>query len=304
LKLFGQGKARGGGSRVAGIFQLLRWEVLLLAIAPVILIASPLASAQKQGVSEYQVKAAYLYNFTKAAEWPEQRLPPGAPVLIGIVGGDDEFVETVTKTVSGKTAGTHAIAVRRADTDAEISSCHLIFFRSSAGRKRTESAIAAAGANSRILWVGEDGAFLREGGMINLFLTHGTVRFEVDRASMERVGIRLGAALLALANPGSDSSNSASDESVADAPAPPAAGAARRLKVSTPPEYPDIARKMGIKGAVQVEASVGRDGTVKNVKVIGGHPMLADALAKAVLHWQYEPAAKESQIVVRYVFER
>ena len=289
MKLFGQRKSR--------------WGTLLLAVALAMLVG-PRASAQKEGVSEYQVKAAYLYNFAKAAEWPEQTLPPGARLLIGIVGGDDEFIDTVTKTVSGKTPGTHAITVRRADTDAEISACHLVFFRSSAGHKRTESAIAAAGANSRILWVGEDSGFLREGGMINLFLTHGTVRFEVNRESMERVGIRLGAALLALANPGSGSSNSTTDESVANAPAPPASGEARRLKVSIPPEYPDIARKMGIKGAVQVEASVGRDGTVKDVKVIGGHPILADALVKAVLHWQYEPAAKESQIIVRYVFDR
>ena len=74
------------------------------------------------------MKAAYLYNFAKAAEWPEQSLPQGAPLLIGIVGGDDEFIDTVTKTVSGKTAGTHAIAAKRAETDADISLCHLFFF--------------------------------------------------------------------------------------------------------------------------------------------------------------------------------
>jgi len=39
------------------------------------------------------------------------------------------------------------------------------------------------------------------------------------------------------------------------------------------------------------------------VKVIGGHPLLADALVKAVKQWQYEPAATDSQVVVRFVFE-
>ena len=59
---------------------------------------------------------------------------------------------------------------------------------------------------------------------------------------------------------------------------------------------------MNIKGAVQVEASVRRDGSVKEVKVIGGHPLLADALVKAVRRWQYAPAAKDSVVIVRFVF--
>ena len=261
-----------------------------------ILMLCCLRAGQTQSASEYEVKAAYLYNFAKSAEWPEPKLSGSATLVIGVVAGDDEFIDTLKKLVTGRTAGAHPIIVRRAASVEDMDVCHLVFFRSSAGHKRTESAISAL-RSPGILLVGEDSEFLRQGGMINLSLNNGRVRFEVDQASLGRAGIRLSPALLALAIPGHGSSAAApASESVAAATEP------RRLKVSVPPEYPIIAQKMNIKGVVQVEASVRRDGTVKEVKVLGGHPLLADALVKAVMGWKYEPAAKDSQVVVRFDF--
>jgi TonB family protein len=244
--------------------------------------------AHAQNASEYQVKAAYLYNFVKLAEWRGQSLPNGSPLVIGVVGGDDEFIDTLRKTVAGKTVGTHPITVRRADSVADMDICQVVFFRSSAGHKRTDVAVSGL-ATASILLVGEDDGFLRRGGMINMVLKNGMIRFEVERASLDRADIRLSPELLTLANSGNSSFNGPTGES-------------RRLKVSSPPEYPELAQKMNIKGTVQVEASVRRDGTVKEVKVIGGHPLLANALAKAVMGWQYVPAAKDSVVVVRFVF--
>jgi TonB family protein len=302
LRFFGHGSIRSGSDSGSGAIRHHgRWEnSLLVALATLSGFVAPV-SAQTDGASEYQIKAAYLYNFAKSAEWPEKNLPGGAPLLIGIVGGDEEFVDTMKKTVSGKTAGTHPVTVKRAESDQEIGLCHLVFFRASTGHKRTESAIVVL-PNSSILSVGEDSFFLRQGGMINLVLKHGMVRFEVNRASLDRAGIRLGAALLALANSEDGAPNASVAES--DTSAPGAGGESRRLKVGSPPEYPEIAKRMSIKGVAQVEASVRRDGTVKDVKIIGGHPVLADALAKTVMGWQYEPAAKESQVVVRFVFDQ
>jgi TonB family protein len=60
---------------------------------------------------------------------------------------------------------------------------------------------------------------------------------------------------------------------------------------------------MNLTGAVQLEIVVRRDGTVKEARVIGGHPLLVAAVVKAVMGWRYEPAAKESQVAVRFVFD-
>ncbi len=243
--------------------------------------------AQAQNSSEYQVKAAYLYNFAKSAEWPEQSMTSGtSPLVIGVVAGDDEFMDSLSKTVAGRSIGTHPIAVKRVTADSELKLCQMVFVRSSTGHKRTQSLISAL-ASASVLLVGEDESFLRQGGMINLVLVNGTIRFEIDRGALERADIRVPAELLANAEHSQ--------------PGVPTADA-RHLRMSAPPEYPEVAQRMNIKGTVQLELTVGRDGTVKDVRVIGGHPILAEAFVKAVRGWQYEPAAKESRVLVRFVF--
>ena len=171
------------------------WRIgITLAVA----VLCGLNAGQAQSANEYQVKAAYVYNFAKSAVWPNRSLPDGSSaLLIGVVGGDDEFVDILKKMITGKSIGTHPILAERVSTEDELKSCRLIFLRSSAGRKHTQAAISAV-ASASVLLVGEDEGFLGEGGMINLFLKNGTVRFEVDRSSLDRANIHLSPELLAL----------------------------------------------------------------------------------------------------------
>jgi len=76
----------------------------------------------------------------------------------------------------------------------------------------------------------------------------------------------------------------------------------RRAKTRVQPAYPDLARKMKITGTVKVEVTVNPNGTVKDAKVVGGHPVLAGAALEAVKKWRFEPAAMESSGVVEFKF--
>jgi TonB family protein len=76
----------------------------------------------------------------------------------------------------------------------------------------------------------------------------------------------------------------------------------RKLKLSVPPEYPELARKMNIQGVARVLLTVTADGRVVGVKELGGNPVLVAALAQAVKKWKYEPADRESEIEVRFEF--
>ena len=76
----------------------------------------------------------------------------------------------------------------------------------------------------------------------------------------------------------------------------------RKLKVSVPPEYPELARKMNIQGVARVLLTVASDGRVVGVKELGGNPVLVAALAQAVRKWKYEAADHESEIEVRFEF--
>jgi TonB family protein len=78
----------------------------------------------------------------------------------------------------------------------------------------------------------------------------------------------------------------------------------RKLKLSVPPEYPELARKMNIQGVARVLLSVTTDGRVVGVKELGGNPVLVAALAQAVKKWKYEAADHESEIEVRFEFSQ
>jgi len=77
----------------------------------------------------------------------------------------------------------------------------------------------------------------------------------------------------------------------------------RRAKVKVAPVYPDLARKMNITGTVKIQVVVAPNGTVKDAKVVGGHPVLAGAALDAVKKWRFEPASVESSGVVELKFE-
>lgn len=57
----------------------------------------------------------------------------------------------------------------------------------------------------------------------------------------------------------------------------------------TPPQYPEDARAAGITGAVRLSAIIGRDGTIQNLQLISGHPLLVEAAIKAAQTWLYKP---------------
>lgn len=77
----------------------------------------------------------------------------------------------------------------------------------------------------------------------------------------------------------------------------------RKAKTKVQPFYPELARKMNITGTVKVEVVVAPSGVVKEARVIGGHPVLANAALDAVRKWRFEPAAMESTGIVDFKFD-
>jgi protein TonB len=73
------------------------------------------------------------------------------------------------------------------------------------------------------------------------------------------------------------------------------------------PEYPSLARSARIQGPVVLEAVISRRGTIENLRVLSGHPMLVRAAVEAVIQWRYrsyvlnnEPVEVETQITVNF----
>ncbi len=77
----------------------------------------------------------------------------------------------------------------------------------------------------------------------------------------------------------------------------------RKVKFSVQPEYPELARRNNIKGITRLEVEVSADGSVKNIKVLGGNPVLVQASVDAVKKWKYEAASGESTALVKFEFK-
>jgi TonB family protein len=76
----------------------------------------------------------------------------------------------------------------------------------------------------------------------------------------------------------------------------------RKAVVNPDPDYPEIARRMNINGTVKVELVIAVDGTIKSAKVLGGHPVLADAVQRALKKWKYAPGASETTLQLDFKF--
>lgn len=65
--------------------------------------------------------------------------------------------------------------------------------------------------------------------------------------------------------------------------------APRKIKNRVQPVYPELARKLKLSGVAKVMVTIAPDGKVKDAKIVGGHPVFADAALNAVRKWKYEP---------------
>jgi TonB family protein len=68
------------------------------------------------------------------------------------------------------------------------------------------------------------------------------------------------------------------------------------------PGYPAFARQLNLAGTVKLKAVVDPDGRVKQIEVVGGHPVLVDAAVDAVKRWKYAPAKTETPIELEFHF--
>lgn len=77
----------------------------------------------------------------------------------------------------------------------------------------------------------------------------------------------------------------------------------RKPKIKVAPVYPPLAKRMNITGVVKIEITVSANGSIKNAKLIGGHPVLANAALDAVKKWRFEAGPQESTGIVEFRFD-
>ncbi len=155
------------------------------------------ARAQDPAPSEFQLKAAFIYNFAKFVEWPAESFrAQDSPFTIGIIG-NNPFEDILGQTVQNKRINGHPFRVVQCKTLADLQTSHIVFISPSERKRLTEILRAIRGAS--VLTVSDLDHFLPAGGMIQFLMEDNKVRFSINDAAAKQAGLRISSKLLNLA---------------------------------------------------------------------------------------------------------
>ncbi len=150
--------------------------------------------AQATSASEYDIKAVFLYQFTRYLQWPEGIEPEAFTI---VVLGESPIIEPLQEIAKKKTVGSKAIVVRQCAEIEEIGRPRILFYAKSAVPKIARVLEKTRGTD--ILIVGEAEGLGSRGVAINFVLQEGTVKFEMNEKTLNEARIRTSSQLLKLA---------------------------------------------------------------------------------------------------------
>ena len=150
--------------------------------------------AEHLSVSEYKLRAAYLYNFSKFIRWPESAFESkNAPLVIGVLGENApmEFAGLL----NSKRIGSRSIQVRQYRTGDSMNNCHLLYLHSN----RNWKPVLRTLESSRVITVGDASSFADGGGAIQLVTIRQRLRFIINLKAPGFAGVDIDSRLLSLA---------------------------------------------------------------------------------------------------------
>jgi hypothetical protein len=164
----------------------------LLAVGLVLSLGCAAASAQS--APEPTLKAAFLYNFAKFAEWPADAAPAD-PLMICVLG-DPAIADALDETVKGRTIDGRKVAVSRVKPDG-LRACHVLYLAGLDAKAANQ--IVDELKNAPVLTVSDREQFAQSGGIAGLFVEQGRMRFAINVEAAQRCRVRISSRLLSLA---------------------------------------------------------------------------------------------------------
>jgi hypothetical protein len=175
--------------------RMVRGSVLLVLALALSLI--PGARGQSRTASEYELKAAFLFNFAKFVEWPAGAFSGSEdPIRICLLGGDP-FAGTLEQVVHDKMIGGRKLQVTPLQAAGQAKGCHVLFVSAQDGKP--DRALLHGGYGPSMVTVGETSGFAGAGGVIDFVQQENRLVFEINAEAADRAGVKLSAKLLSLA---------------------------------------------------------------------------------------------------------
>ncbi|WP_372986688.1 YfiR family protein [Marinobacter sp.] len=166
---------------------------MLRVVIFALLLAAHDVLAQAEVSSEAEIKAAYLYNFTRFVEW---KTPPETSNLSLCVLDDKEVWDAI-QPIRGRSAQGRTISLSLIDQIEQSDACQVMFVNSSAPRELSE--IAERAISKGILTVSDMKGFIDSGGVIGYVKQGNVIKFEINLKAAKDAGLLINSRLLELA---------------------------------------------------------------------------------------------------------
>ena len=174
-----------------------RFRIHLCTIALLALGCAASVRPQDTPHVEYQLKAAFLFNFAKFFEWPTDAFESAkAPISI-CVFRHDPFGGALEEVIREKAINNRELQARRINEPSELKTCQLVFVSDREGRQLPEILNSLKGSSALV--VGEGADFADRGGAIQFFLENNKLRFAINVDAIQRARLQASSKLLALA---------------------------------------------------------------------------------------------------------
>jgi hypothetical protein len=155
------------------------------------------ANSSPSPLTEYQVKAAYLFNFTRFVEWPVASTADSSPTFNVCIYGRDPFGNVLDRTIENQKIHDKPVAVQRISHPRDAANCAIIFISDS--EQPHISQLLASLPHKGVLTVSDIPGFVTDGGAIEFVDINSRVRFAVNLAAAESSGITMSSELLKVA---------------------------------------------------------------------------------------------------------
>jgi len=144
--------------------------------------------------TEYQLKAAFLFNFAQFVEWPASAFRTAqSPLIIGVLG-DDPFGPYLDELVNGEKVGERPLVPRRFKRVEDIGECHILFI------SRSESSnlerILGRLRERSVLTVSDIEGFSRQGGMVRFVTENGKIRLRINVEAAKSCNLTISSKIL------------------------------------------------------------------------------------------------------------
>jgi hypothetical protein len=167
-----------------------------LLIGSALAIGAHAAGVEPAVSKEYQIKAAFIFNFVKFVEWPETAFAnANDPIHIGVLG-EDPLGTALDQIVKGEKIHDRRLVVERSNNVEDLKNCHLLFI-SRSERTKVKDIITNLG-QVPVLTVSDIEGFAGNGGAIRLYLEDNKVRFEINPSIAKKLNLKMSSQLLNL----------------------------------------------------------------------------------------------------------